>query len=500
MKRLLVIHHTDLDGSGSAAVVKMRFRNEAEVFFRKFNYGYVIKPEELEGYDMIISVDVSFWQDGLDWIYQLPNFVAAIDHHIGAIRTEETKDWMASVPGLRVSEGKAAVELCWEYFFSGQPKPEIVKYLSAYDVWDKDRFDWTRTEQIQYGSKYYFGLNPDKIIEFIDGNGDIEILRSTGEIILNYLDRTGKGKLVGGGFYIHNFYGYRVMALNTTDFCSRTFLSLYDQKVYDVMMPFQIVPNPDKLGEFICRVSFYTENPDLDMSELAKKFGGSGHKGAAGCIITVDTLQQILSCSGPLKSVVKSKTDVITNSSTEVFILKRPGKTQEEVEKEVKDAKCWAKIQKFGKGLIYDLDDYFPDKETKNYAYWNMYFNKLFELKNNRLIGFLKKQSKIVIGKIESGEWNLPDQTIDMYKRFLSTGDMMFAKNSLIRYHRAEEIGEWIETHMDLFPSYEELLKEFDTFDVSELEGSWVDTFEDNTVDIKEWLGDIKDYEMYRLS
>ena len=304
--KVLCIHHTDLDGAMSAAVVGMYHRTD-DITYKLYNYGWEIKPEELQGYDLIYAVDISFFQGGYDWVYRIPNLIA-IDHHIGAIKKEELPEfaWVKNVPGLRVSENKGACELTWEYLFPGHPKPKLLEYLSAYDVWDKNRFDWMIVEEIEYGAKYSFGLSPEAIINFIDKEQSPESLRQIGYILLSNQEKSGKGKLGNNGFYINSFFGYRVMMLNTQDFSSMSFMSYYNSKYFDIMIPFSIIPSTEHPGEVYVRVSFYTENPNIDVSLIAEKFSGSGHKGAAGGSMTLETLKEILSCSCSLKEYMKS--------------------------------------------------------------------------------------------------------------------------------------------------------------------------------------------------
>ena len=121
-----------------------------------------------------------------------------------------------------------------------------------------------------------------------------------------YLEKSGRSKLKNNGFYIHDFFGYRVMALNTLDFSSMSFLSHYTTEHFDIMMPFAIVPDDKELGKVFVRFSLYTENPNVDVSEIAKSFGFGGHKAASGGQWSLETLQEILKCSGSLKLYMDS--------------------------------------------------------------------------------------------------------------------------------------------------------------------------------------------------
>lgn len=110
-------------------------------------------------YDKVFVVDVSFgnrtrflfdeWKDkGTDVIW--------IDHHKTVIN--DMRDY--EVKGKR-RIGTAACELTWEYLFDDIETPNVVELLSAYDVWDHDRFEWSDVMAFQYGMRGYCGLDVD---------------------------------------------------------------------------------------------------------------------------------------------------------------------------------------------------------------------------------------------------------------------------------------------------------------------------------------------------
>lgn len=287
--KILVLHHTDLDGAGSAAVCGLYHQGE-EITYKMHNYGFPLTQEDLQGYDIIYSVDISFGQDH-PWVYDLPNLIW-IDHHKTALEYEASYLGSKSIPGLRAI-GKGACELTWEYLYPNYQCPDLIQIFSTYDVWDKTRMDWRYVNEVEMGAKHVLGVNPRAIIKFILENRDPEELREVGKIILGYIEKSGRGKLMSG-FWIPDFHGYRCMALNTPDFSSLSFLSYFNPQIADICMPFQVVPEEGKPGEFYVRCSLYAENSEIDVSGIAKKYSGGGHKGSAGFQISLETLQGIL--------------------------------------------------------------------------------------------------------------------------------------------------------------------------------------------------------------
>lgn len=238
-------------------------------------------------YDKVFVVDVSFgdrtrflfdeWEDkGID--------VTWIDHHKTAI--EAVKDY--NVKGKR-RIGTAACELTWEYLFDDIETPDVVKLLSTYDVWDHDRFEWSDVMAFQYGMRGYCGLDVDMAAKAMDGDHDFiyDMIRN-GEAILEYIVDKNRGEINMFSFEA-DVFGYKAICMNTTEFNSTTFESMYNPKRHDLMMPFCWN------GRFF-RCSFYTTKEEVDVSALARKAypGGGGHKMAAGFQLSVEDMMEFL--------------------------------------------------------------------------------------------------------------------------------------------------------------------------------------------------------------
>lgn len=213
-------------------------------------------------YDKVFVVDVSFgdrtsllfdeWKDkGID--------VTWIDHHKTAI--DAMKDY--NIKGKR-RIGTAACELTWEYLFDDIETPNVVKLLSAYDVWDHNRFEWSDVLSFQYGMRGYCGLDVDMAAKVMDGDHDFiyDMIRN-GEAILEYIVEKNRGEMNMFSFEA-DVFGYKAICMNTTEFNSATFEAKYNPKKHDLMMPFCWN------GRFF-RCTFYTTKEELDVSALARK-------------------------------------------------------------------------------------------------------------------------------------------------------------------------------------------------------------------------------------
>jgi uncharacterized protein len=280
-KVLCIYHNADLDGICSAAIVYDYFNCQEDVILYGMNYGddfpwsFVDKEEMTEEdcipYDKVVMVDFSLSKEDMRRLNNLVELIW-IDHHASVVN--DNKD----IQGIR-DVNHAACELTYMYFNSGYI-PKAVRLIGRYDVWDHSDKE---TIPFQYGMKLY-NLGPansdwknlfdnskkvDKIINQIIRNGHIIDQYKT-SMDLEYTNRYGfHAKLEFDDKY------YKVLCLNRgmTNFGSVVFSSLYDPSI-DLVMCFI------QSGEGY-RVSLYTER-NIDVSVIAKSFGGGGHKKASG--------------------------------------------------------------------------------------------------------------------------------------------------------------------------------------------------------------------------
>lgn len=279
-----IYHEADLDGVMSAAIVKKYFKGNIDLL--PYNYGKEIP--DVNKYDKVFVVDVSFgnrtrflfdeWKDkGTDVIW--------IDHHKTAI--DDMRDY--EVKGKR-RIGTAACELTWEYLFDDIKTPNVVELLSAYDVWDHDRFEWSDVMAFQYGMRGYCGLDIDVASEILNkaDKDFVDNMIKNGEAIIEYIFEKNRGEMSMFSFEA-DVFGYKAICMNTTEFNSTTFESMYNPRKHDLMMPFCWN------GRFF-RCTFYTTKEEVDVSALARKAnpGGGGHKAAAGFQLSVEDMMEFL--------------------------------------------------------------------------------------------------------------------------------------------------------------------------------------------------------------
>ncbi len=271
-------HSADLDGYCAGAIVRKAYP-DAEMI--GIDYGDPFPWERIAQGEQVVMVDFSL-QPFADMVRlaDLADLVW-IDHHQTAIEAEEAADGFVC-NGFRII-GRAGCELAWEYFFPDERMPYAVTMLGRYDVWDHT---FPQVLPFQYGCRMERTDPADpETIELWDRllNGDVAMaahILDRGAVILEYIAADNR-KYAQACAFETDIDGLRCIAINRMLTNSQLFESVWNPARHDAMLAFGF-----RGGRW--HVSLYTTKPDVDVSAVASRHGGGGHRGAAG--FTCDVL------------------------------------------------------------------------------------------------------------------------------------------------------------------------------------------------------------------
>lgn len=330
-KRVACIYHAiDLDGWMSAAIVKHWFRDRFQIKglreqydsskdtldFIGYNYGDPIP--DLSKYDKVIMCDISFPKEEMRKIAENYHFIW-IDHHISALKDNAYLIDLAQCEdsniNLKLDPRFAACELTWKYFFPDETMPELIRLLGRYDCFGhKGTDEEQKVLEFQYGARqcirdyneaynglvitkddvlYSSGQYFDNVLNQIHANGkaiykylctEAEQAYTNGfEIYFRYSPNIPEHRNLG--FTDHTIY--RFICINKERFNPINFGIDYHKDGYDGCASYFFDGNT-----YI--FSLYNDNGELDCSNIAKQFGGGGHKGAAGFRITTEQFNKFI--------------------------------------------------------------------------------------------------------------------------------------------------------------------------------------------------------------
>lgn len=283
MISICVYHGIDLDGWCSAAIVKEKYPDCKMI---PYNYGDNLELPEGD----VIFVDVSLEMDKFKKLLREGRKIVWIDHHISAIANFDS-ELRYDVQGNKnfqfsLNPKKAACELTWEFINPGKPMPKGVYYLGRYDCFGhKGTSEEETVLAFQYGARAIWHnwettsevlhLSDDKISEILkDGKIILESLKT--EANQAYTNR-----------YNIKVDGYSVGAINKERFNPINFGINYHNDGYDAFMCYHYAN-----GHW--NFSIYNDNGKVDCSEICKKRGGGGHRGAAGFRTKPNEIQKYL--------------------------------------------------------------------------------------------------------------------------------------------------------------------------------------------------------------
>ena len=294
-----VLYHGDcIDGFASAFSCYYYFK--VNKIKRKITYipcQHQKPPPMLDGRNVLVC-DFSYKYNTLKELIKSSKKLIILDHHQSA--EKELKNIQKENKVFRMDHSGAYIT--WAYFFGEDNVPLMIRYIEDNDIW-KRSMNQTRqfTSYISNIPKQF-----DQYEKLLDDN-----------FVKNSVIPAGDGMMKQNDTYIND--GIKKMAVN---------FILLDNKLYFVgnvntsILKSEIgnsflTANPD-VNFAICYskneytgetyISLRSNNASTDVEEIASKFGGGGHRNAAGLTVySADTIPSILidryQCFNQIKNI-----------------------------------------------------------------------------------------------------------------------------------------------------------------------------------------------------
>ena len=307
IKKAFVVHHNaDADGRLSGYIACEYYKEQGfEVVPIGWDYHYdpsnlfLLLKEQREGerhikecyQDVIVITDISLPKSSMEALHYIsPSFndVVWIDHHKSAIEELE----VLGFTGIR-EVGVAACELAWKFFYPNEDIPIAIKLAGQYDVWKKD-------------GEYSWWVKVIPFQFFLKGQ-DLDIASQRGREMCQWLCDTDENE---PDFENWMDLGNKLVEAET-ERCKklsffRTKFEGVDFTVLNGMGSSTVFEFAEKTGQALMCFWFNSNNvvmfrmyhgtdKSLDLSSIAKKWGGGGHKGACGFHVDQDDGTGIIS-------------------------------------------------------------------------------------------------------------------------------------------------------------------------------------------------------------
>jgi len=298
MKPILCIYHGNCaDGFGSAWAVRKALGEETVEFFPGVHQE---PPPDCKGRD-VIMVDFSYKYDVIHEIGKTAETVLILDHHKtaaddlarfpvpldGAYDPAAMRQWARECNAPNAIHAlfdmeRSGAGITWDYFHPGHPRPKLIDHIEDRDLW---RFKLPGTRQVQaaiFSYPYDFEVW-DRLADSFDEFGDT-ILRQEGTAI----ERKH-----------HKDIAELVQVVTRP-------MKIGGQVVPMANLPYTLTSDA---GHLLCGDEYpfagcYWDTPEgrvfslrsrddgADVGEIAKQYGGGGHKHASGFRVPFDQLAQ----------------------------------------------------------------------------------------------------------------------------------------------------------------------------------------------------------------
>lgn len=267
MKKLCIYHGNCADGFASAWVVRKKFGEENVEFHPGV---YQFPPPDVSERDVII-LDFSYKRAVIEEMLKTAHSITIIDHHKSAIEDLEPLKYSLQesfgLLNLMFDLKHSGAMLTWMRYFPDVPVPRLIAHIEDRDLW---KFELEGTREIQanvFSYPYDFKIW-DNLMEV-----DVQKLRVEGSAIerKHFKDIQEFIKAAAGRMVIDS---YNVPCLNAPYFWSSDAGHIMAQGE-----PFAACYWETPEGQIF---SLRSADNGVDVSAIAKKYGGGGHKHAAG--------------------------------------------------------------------------------------------------------------------------------------------------------------------------------------------------------------------------
>ena len=264
-KNIAVLYHGGCpDGFGGAYAAWKKFGDAADYIPVKYSHPI---PEKLEGKELHF-IDFCYPQEIMDDIAKTAKSIIVLDHHEGA------SEVATKFPGVFDSSHSGAV-IAWKYFHPNIPVPILLTYVEDGDLYLFKLPDSRAIIAYAYAQRFSFE-DWDRLVQEFESSQTRAELTEKGKIYAEHFailveQIANKAVLV-------SFEGFECYLSGAADM----FTSDVGHRLACQKPPLGIIANMN--GDML-HVSLRSD-PSVDVSAIARKYGGNGHPQAAAFLLS----------------------------------------------------------------------------------------------------------------------------------------------------------------------------------------------------------------------
>ena len=280
MKKIKLFTHTDLDGIGCAVIAKLKFGDNVDIEY--CNYGDInIKVEKFlldsskHFYDFIYITDISVNEDVVTIIEaEVKDKIKILDHH-------KTSLWLNKYEWAKVTEfdeelneKTSGTYMFYKEFYNGGKIKELSNTIRKYDTWIwKDENDIIPKKLNDLMYIYGRDIFINSMIEYCNGF-DADLITYEDEFLLSLKQKE-----------IDNYLESKNKSMIKTCLFGLSVGIIFAERFHSEIGNRLCEMNDDIDLVIIINIDYsisYRTIKNIDLSEIAKSFGGGGHPKASG--------------------------------------------------------------------------------------------------------------------------------------------------------------------------------------------------------------------------
>jgi hypothetical protein len=275
MRRVCLFHAGCPDGFGAAWAVRRAWGSEAEFVPRGHEDPF--DPEDYDG-DLVVFVDIAVDNARLRALGECAARLVVLDHHVSTLehyRAEPSLDAALRAAGhlVHFDLAHSGAMLAWQHFHGDAPPPDLLRYVEDQDLWSW-KLPWSDAVNAAIGSY----PRSFECWDVLAARPARELAEEGQSIVRGHradvdrLLRTSHPVAIGTK---------RIEAVNSPLLRSTIGHELARRAAFGAPWGMLYRLNGDRVD-----VSIYSIG-DLDVSRIARDFGGGGHRNAAGFSLTL---------------------------------------------------------------------------------------------------------------------------------------------------------------------------------------------------------------------
>lgn len=260
-EKIVILYHGNCpDGFGGAYAAWKKFGDAAE--YRMLHHGRPA-PEDITD-SRVYFVDFCYPRGIMETFLKNNTSVTVLDHHEGVVEV------VREIPEHVYDAQRSGATIAWSYFHPSAKVPELLKYVEDGDLY---RFALPESREILtyvYAKPFEF-KTWDMLATALEDQTERAQIVAVGQRYREYFDIQVNQIAVGAELV--RFEGYECYLGSGT----RVFISDVGHALYEKHPPIALVANVRADG---LRISL-RGNGTVDVSEIARKYGGNGHPNSA---------------------------------------------------------------------------------------------------------------------------------------------------------------------------------------------------------------------------